>query len=61
MSFDEAWQDSVQGMTGDGIPVRYISLEHLIRNKVAAGRLQDLADAAALQAAQAANEKLDKL
>ena len=38
VSFDEAWKDSVPGQTGDGIPVRYISLEHLIRNKVAAVR-----------------------
>lgn len=60
VSFDEAWKDSVPGQTGDGIPVRYISLEHLIRNKVAAGRLQDLADAAALKAARAANAELDK-
>jgi hypothetical protein len=50
----------VPGETGDGIPVRYISLEHFIRNKTAAGRLQDLADAAALEAAKAANAKDDK-
>lgn len=48
------------GTTGDGVPVRYLSLEHLIRNKVAAGRLQDLADAAALKAALAANADAEK-
>jgi hypothetical protein len=57
VSFEEAWRDSVPGQTGDGIPVRYISLEHFIRNKEAAGRLQDLADAAALKASIAANSK----
>jgi len=59
VSFEEAWRDSVPGQTGDGIPVRYISLEHFIRNKEAAGRLQDLADAAALKASIAANSKRD--
>jgi hypothetical protein len=57
VSFEEAWRDSVPGQTGEGIPVRYISLEHFIRNKIAAGRLQDLADAAALEAARDANTK----
>ncbi len=56
MSFDAAWQDSLAGQTGDGIPVRYISLEHLIKNKEAAGRLRDLADVEALRAAIEANE-----
>jgi hypothetical protein len=60
VSFEEAWNASVPGTTDDGIPVRYLSLEHLIRNKTAAGRLQDLADVAALQAAIAANAKGEK-
>jgi len=55
ISFEEAWEQSVPGTTGDGIPVRYISLDHLIRNKLAAGRLRDLADAEALVNAKAAN------
>jgi hypothetical protein len=54
VSFDEAWRDSIVGSTGDQIPVRYISLDHLIRNKLAAGRLQDLADADALVRARKA-------
>jgi hypothetical protein len=57
VSFDEAWQDSIEGSTGDGIPVRYISAEHFIRNKLVAGRLQDLADADAVQRAIEANTK----
>jgi hypothetical protein len=60
VSFEEAWKDSVPGQTGDGIAVRYISLEHLIRNKEAAGRLQDLADAAALKASKIANANPEK-
>jgi hypothetical protein len=60
VSFEEAWRDSVPGETGDGIAVRYISFEHLIRNKEAAGRLQDLADAAALRASRLANEGPDE-
>jgi hypothetical protein len=57
LTFEEAWSESVPGTTGDDIPVRYISLEHLIKNKAAAGRLQDLADVAALKAARKANEE----
>jgi len=57
VSFEDAWRDSISGETGEGIAVRYISLEHLIRNKLAAGRLQDLADAAALKASIEANKK----
>ena len=60
LSFSEAWEDSVPGITGDGIPVRYISREHLIVNKTVAGRLQDLADVAALRAAIKANTKPDE-
>ena len=39
---------SVAG-TLDGIPVRFISRDHLIRNKRSVGRPQDLADAEALE------------
>ena len=48
LTFEEAWADSVPGFVEDGIPVRFISREHLIRNKTAAGRLKDLADVEAL-------------
>jgi hypothetical protein len=56
VTFAEAWTESIPGSTGEGISVRYISLEHLIRNKLAAGRLQDLADVEALRKAQKANQ-----
>jgi hypothetical protein len=57
LTFDEAWTNSVEGMTSDGIPVRYLSADDFIRNKIAAGRLQDQADVAAVIAARKANEK----
>ena len=57
LTFEEAWRDSVSSATGDGIPVRYISRDHLILNKTVAGRLQDLADVAALKASIEANSK----
>lgn len=44
VEFEQAWEDSVPGTVED-IPVRFISLEHLIANKLASGRLRDLADA----------------
>ena len=44
VDFDSAWQSSEPGMAADDIPVRYISLEVLIRNKLAAGRPRDLVD-----------------
>lgn len=55
LSFEEAWRNSVDGTTSDGIPVRYLSSDDFIRNKTAAGRLQDLADVAAVLAARKAN------
>ncbi len=39
--------------TLDGIPVRVISLEHLIANKKAAGRKQDLLDVEFLEKTKA--------
>jgi len=44
VEFSHAWEESEEGMTGDGIPVRYISFDDLITNKLAVGRLRDLAD-----------------
>jgi hypothetical protein len=43
VSFEEAWADRMQARFG-GEPVAVLSREHLIRNKRASGRLQDLAD-----------------
>lgn len=57
VEFDAAWQASVEGTIGNGIPVRFISLEDLIKNKLTVGRLRDLADVEALREAEAANSK----
>lgn len=43
VSFDDAWQGRFRTSFA-GIPVAVLSLEHLICNKRAAGRPQDLAD-----------------
>lgn len=48
ITFDEAWATKVEAQQ-DGEPLLIISRELLIKNKLAAGRLQDLADAATLQ------------
>ena len=57
IEFAEAWEASEDGMTGDGIPVRYISFDNLITNKLAVGRLRDLADVEDLRASRAAISK----
>jgi hypothetical protein len=44
VDFDSAWKSSEPGLAGDDIPVRYISIDDLIKNKLAVGRLRDLAD-----------------
>jgi hypothetical protein len=49
VAFDEAWRDRVEYVVA-GIPVRMISRAHLIANKRATGRPQDLADVARLEA-----------
>ena len=56
LSFDEAWKNSVTGITGDGIPVHYLSVHDLIKNKLSVGRLRDLADVEALREAEASTE-----
>lgn len=54
VEFETAWQTSEPGMIGD-IPVRYISFDDLVKNKLSIGRLRDLADVEALQQARAAS------
>lgn len=44
LSFDEAFATSEPALIDEDLPVRYISSEHLIANKLAAGRPQDLVD-----------------
>lgn len=49
LSFDEAWEARAQGRYGDQV-AWFLSRAHLIRNKRAVGRTQDIADAEALEA-----------
>jgi len=56
VSFDDAWATAKLGMVDDEIPVRYISLENLIQNKLASGRDQDLVDVKKLRESAAINQ-----
>lgn len=53
IDFDSAWSNRVEAMIDEssGLKAYFISGEDLIRSKVAAGRPQDLADAAAVREA----------
>jgi hypothetical protein len=48
VEFEPAWRDRLR-TTFAGTPAAVLSLEHLIANKKAAGRLQDLADVERLE------------
>lgn len=50
VSFDEAWEEKTEANLSE-IPTHFISVRHLIRNKLQSGRTRDLADAEAIQAA----------
>lgn len=58
VDFDSVWDASAEH-TVDGFTARYISAEHLIQNKLAAGRPQDLADVAAIRNRRRAVSKND--
>lgn len=49
VNFDEVWRSRVESEV-DGLPVAMIGKAELIRNKKATARMQDLADAEALEA-----------
>lgn len=46
--FEDAWEDRM-ATTFAGVPVFVLSRSHLVQNKKAAGRLQDLADVESLE------------
>jgi len=48
VTFDEAWESSLSGQL-DGLPVRFLGREALLRNKRASGRSQDVADAETIE------------
>jgi len=49
VDFDDAWRDRVECVV-DGVAFRMLSRSHLLANKRATGRPQDLADVARLEA-----------
>ena len=51
LTFDEAWQNRIEGLLDGQVKVNVISKDDLIRNKLASGREQDLLDAKKLRAA----------
>jgi len=53
VTFEDAWQNRMVTQIGGELPAFVISAEDLIRNKLAAGRPQDLLDVTKVQKAQA--------
>jgi hypothetical protein len=51
LTFDEAWENRVEGLLDVDVPVYVISREDLIRNKLASGRKRDLLDVEAIREA----------
>lgn len=52
VTFDSAWERRVNVEIDDGLTVPFISHQDLLAAKISAGRPQDMADVAALRAAQ---------
>jgi hypothetical protein len=50
VDFDEAWPQRIE-LSLEGVPVHVVSAGHLIKNKLASGRLSDLADVEAIREA----------
>lgn len=57
LDFETVWASSIPWVIDEEVPARYISQEHFIQNKLAVGRLQDLADVSAVLQANAALKK----
>lgn len=51
LTFDEAWQNRIEGLIDGEVRVNVISRDDLIRNKLASGREQDVLDAKKLRSA----------
>ena len=61
VSFDEAWENRIEGLVDGETPASVISKDDLIRNKLASGREQDLLDVKKLQAAALAKSAPPKI
>ena len=57
LDFDSAWEHRLEGFIDEHTPALVISREDLIRNKLAAGRDQDLLDVKVLRAADIASRR----
>jgi hypothetical protein len=57
LNFDDAWEHRLEGFIDEQTPALVISRDDLIRNKLAAGRDQDLLDVKVLRAAEEATRK----
>jgi hypothetical protein len=57
IDFYSAWKTGEDGIIDGDIAVRYISVDDLIKNKLALGRHRDLADVEAIRESEAANAK----
>jgi len=51
LSFDEAWQNRIEGLIDGELRINVISKDDLIRNKLASGREQDILDVKKLRVA----------
>jgi hypothetical protein len=60
LDFETVWASSIPWVIDNEVPARYISKEHFVVNKLAVGRLQDLADVSAVMQSDAAQKKLPK-
>lgn len=56
VTFDEAWKSRVEEFFDKDTPAHVISREHLIQNKLAVGRHQDLADVEKLREVASVSE-----
>lgn len=57
VTFAEVYEHSLEVLIDNEVPARYISADDLIKNKLASGRPQDLADVAAIRHKQRSTAK----
>ncbi|HEV2644962.1 MAG TPA: hypothetical protein VGU46_01215 [Acidobacteriaceae bacterium] len=57
VTFSDAWDSTIEYLVDDEVATPYISADDLITNKLAAGRLQDLADVEAIRQARGAQTR----
>jgi hypothetical protein len=60
VTFDEAWPSRIRTLFDKDTPANVMSREHLIQNKLAAGRHQDLADVEKLEEAASVTKSRPK-